>query len=83
MGRKEPWIALNSTRVFSWYEIDREQLEGWTGPEAIKRRFAAQLKEHHQRDRESYVQRFAALHHKIMTIIAVQVVGPDTWAHMR
>jgi hypothetical protein len=32
------------------YEIDREQLEGWIGPEAIKKHFTAQLGERHQRD---------------------------------
>jgi hypothetical protein len=83
MGRKEPWFALNGTRVFSWYEIDQEQLEGWTGPEVITKRLTVQLKEHRQRDREPYVRRLATLHHKTMTIMALQVIGPVTWALMR
>ena len=54
------------------YEIDREQLEGWTGPEAIKKRFIAQLEERHQRHREPYVQQLANLHYRIMTLMALQ-----------
>jgi hypothetical protein len=58
------------------YEMDREQLEVWDGPEAIKQKFAAQLNERHQRDREPYVQRLTDLHHRITTIMAPQVPGP-------
>jgi hypothetical protein len=65
------------------YEINREQLEGWTGLEVIKKRFTAQLKEHHQRDREPDVRRLATLHHKNMTIMAFQVIGSVTCALMR
>jgi hypothetical protein len=54
------------------YEIDRKQLEGWIGPEAIKKRFTAQLGERHQRDREPYVQQLANLHYEIMTLMALQ-----------
>ncbi len=60
------------------YEIDQEQLEGWTGPEAIKKRFAAQLEERHQREREPYVQRLAYLHHRTMIIMARRDTGPIT-----
>jgi hypothetical protein len=52
------------------YQVDREQLEACTGPEAIKMRFTAQLEEHHQREREPYVQRLADLHHRTMIIMA-------------
>jgi hypothetical protein len=54
------------------YEADRERLEAWAGPEAIKEKFAAQLEERHQRDREPYVQRLADLHYRTMTIMALQ-----------
>jgi hypothetical protein len=57
-------------------EIDREQLAVWTG-EVIKKRFTAQLGERHQWDREPYVRRLAALQHKTMTIMALQVSGPS------
>ncbi len=54
------------------YEADRERLEAWAGPEAIKEKFAAHLEERHQRDREPYVQRLADLHYQTMTIMALQ-----------
>ncbi len=34
------------------YATNRERLEAWDGPDAIKKKFAAQLEEHHQRDRQ-------------------------------
>jgi hypothetical protein len=60
------------------YDVDREQLEGWTGPEAIKARFAAQLEERHQRGRQPYVQWLADLRHRTMTVMALQDTGPIT-----
>jgi hypothetical protein len=45
------------------YHSDQEQLLEWTGPEAIKARFAAQLAERYQRERTPYVQRLAELQH--------------------
>ena len=53
------------------YHSDREQLQAWAGPEAIKARFAAQLEERHQREREPNVQRLAHLHHRTMIIMAL------------
>jgi hypothetical protein len=43
------------------YQCDQEQLQGWAGPEAIKMRFAAQLAERYQRERNPYVQRLTEL----------------------
>jgi hypothetical protein len=43
------------------YHSDQEQLQGWTGPEAIKTRFAGQLAERYQRERAPYVQRLVKL----------------------
>jgi hypothetical protein len=60
------------------YHSDREQLQAWVGPEAIKKRFAAQLEERHQRGRQPYVQRLADLHHRTMTIMALQNTDPVT-----
>jgi hypothetical protein len=60
------------------YKMDRDRLEAWEGPEAIKQRFSAQLEERHQREREPYVQRLTDLHHWIMTIMARQDTGPIT-----
>ncbi len=54
------------------YEIDRERLEAWDGPEAIKKKFAAQLEERHQRDREPYVQRLADLHCSMIRIMTLE-----------
>jgi hypothetical protein len=53
------------------YESDRERLQAWDGPDAIKRKFAAQLEEHHQRDREPYVQRLADLHCSMSRIMGL------------
>jgi hypothetical protein len=46
------------------YEKDREQLTAWEGPKAAKGRFAAQLEERHQREREPYVQRLSDLQYR-------------------
>ncbi len=54
------------------YEIDRERLEAWDGPDAIKTKFAAQLQERHQREREPYVQRLADLHCSMIRIMTVE-----------
>lgn len=45
------------------YHSDQEQLQGWAGPEAIKTRFATQLAERHQRERNPYVQKLSELQH--------------------
>jgi hypothetical protein len=54
------------------YEMDRERLAAWDGPEAIKKRFTAQLEEHHQRDREPYVQRLADLQCSMSRIMTLE-----------
>lgn len=45
------------------YQCDQEQLQGRVGPEAIKTRFAAQLAERFQRERNPYVQKLTELQH--------------------
>ncbi|WP_457092655.1 hypothetical protein [Microvirga sp. P5_D2] len=45
------------------YQSDQKQLQGWAGPEAIKMRFAAQLAERYQRERNPYVQTLSELQH--------------------
>jgi hypothetical protein len=45
------------------YQSEQEQLQGWAGPEAIKMRFAAQLAECYQRERNPYVQKLSELQH--------------------
>ena len=57
------------------YEKDREQLTAWQGPKAAKGRFAAQLEDRHQREREPYVQRLSDLQHRTITIMALQDIG--------
>jgi hypothetical protein len=54
------------------YETDRERLDAWDGPDAIKRKFTAQLEERRQREREPYVQRLADLHCWMMRIMALE-----------
>jgi hypothetical protein len=57
------------------YEKDREQLTAWEGPKAAKGRFAAQLEQRHQRDREPYVQRLSDLQHRTITSMALHDIG--------
>jgi len=54
------------------YETDRERLEAWAGPEAIKTKFAAQLEERHQRNREPYVQRLADLQCSMIRLMTLE-----------
>ena len=54
------------------YRVHQEQLQAWTGPEAIKERFAAQIEERYQREREPYDQLLAALHHRMLAIMDFQ-----------
>ena len=54
------------------YRVDQEQLQAWAGPEAIKERFAAQIEEQYQREREPYDQLLAALHHRMLAIMDFQ-----------
>lgn len=54
------------------YETDRERLQAWAGPDTIKQKFAAQLEERHQREREPYVQRLADLHCWMMRIMTLE-----------
>jgi len=54
------------------YATDREQLEAWDGPDAIKTKFATQLEERRQRDRKPYVERLADLHCSMIRIMALE-----------
>ncbi len=56
------------------YEVVRERLEAWAGPEGIKK-FAAQLEEHYHRKREGYVQRLTDLHCWIIKIMTREDIG--------
>ncbi len=62
----------------SKYEMYRERLEAWVGPEAIEQKFAAQLKVSCQREREPYVQWLADVQNRAMSIMALQDTGPIT-----
>jgi hypothetical protein len=53
------------------YQGDQEQLRAWAGSEAIKKQFAAQLKECYLRDREPYLQRLAELQQILSRIVSV------------
>ena len=44
------------------FESDRESLESWSGPEAIRKRLLDLLDARHTREREPLVQRLAELH---------------------
>ena len=50
------------------YEQERDDLECWSGPDAIKQRLTRELEERHRHDREPYVQRLAELHTRIMSL---------------
>ncbi|MFC4171285.1 hypothetical protein ACFOYU_04315 [Microvirga sp. GCM10011540] len=47
------------------YRSDCEQLRLWAGPEIIKERLLAQLKDRHQRLREPLIQRLTELQHRM------------------
>ena len=49
------------------YRIDRERLDGWSGPEAIKDHLLKQLDERRMQEREPYAHRLAELHRRMMT----------------
>ena len=49
----------------TYYNGERQKLELWTGPEAVKQRFFEQLASRHQREREPFVHRLAELHEQI------------------
>jgi hypothetical protein len=54
------------------FQTDRERLDTWAGPEAIKRKFAAQLEERRQQDREPYLQRLADLHDRMIRVMTLE-----------
>jgi hypothetical protein len=60
------------SEVEAAYESDRECLEGWIGPEAIRMRFIEQLDARHAKAREPLVQRLAYLHQQITTAAMLQ-----------
>jgi hypothetical protein len=45
------------------YQSDQEQLQRWADSEAIQMRFAAQLAQRYQRERNLYVQKLSELQH--------------------
>jgi hypothetical protein len=51
------------------HELDREYLEAWAGPEAIKTRLTAQLESRFQREREPCVRRLEQLQQQIRLLI--------------
>ncbi|QRM28320.1 hypothetical protein [Microvirga sp. VF16] len=51
------------------YHSDQEQLQAWAGPEAIRTRFAAQLEERYQRERNPHVQKLTELQHLMDQIV--------------
>jgi hypothetical protein len=69
-----PFIGSDATVQ---YATDRERLEAWDGPDAIKKKFAVQLEERHQRDREPYVERLADLHCSVIRIMALEDICSD------
>ncbi len=54
------------------YETDQERLAAWDGPDAIKKKFATQLEECRQRDREPYVERLADLQCSMSRLMALE-----------
>jgi hypothetical protein len=54
------------------FQADRERLDTWAGPEAIKTEFAAQLEERRQQAREPYLQRLADLHDRMIRIMTLE-----------
>jgi hypothetical protein len=49
------------------FELDRQSLLEWSGPEALKRRFLTQLEMRHAQDRDWLVQRLGELYQSTTT----------------
>jgi hypothetical protein len=58
--------------VEACYESDRECLNGWSGPDAIRVHFIEQLDARHAEAREPLVQRLADLHQQITIASMIQ-----------
>jgi hypothetical protein len=57
------------------YGIDRKHVAAWTGPDSLQKRFAAQLEQRHQQEREPYVQRLSDLQHRTIASMALRDIG--------
>ena len=53
----------------TFYDGERQKLERWTGPEAVKQRFFEQLAARHQREREPLVHRLAELNQRVSSLL--------------
>ena len=57
------------------YQSEREKLEAWSGPQAIKEHLVKQLDEHRMQEREGYAHRLAELHRRMMTFTTSRLHG--------
>jgi hypothetical protein len=60
------------------YRIEKEQLQNWTGPKAVKEQFAVQIEERYQRERRSYDEQLAALHHRMLAVMELEDIYRTT-----
>jgi hypothetical protein len=49
------------------YEVERDHLEDWSGPEVVKQQLVAELEQSHTDEREPYAVRLAELKQQIVT----------------
>ena len=61
------------------HEIERDYLEGWSGPDEVKQRLMAALEARWQRDREPIVQRLTQLDEEIRA--PRKAHGPESIRH--
>jgi len=50
------------------YETQRDHLDAWSGPEAVKQRLLADLEQKHRATREPYAMQVAALERQIAAL---------------
>lgn len=59
------------------YEIERDQLESWSGPQKIKDRFLAELEQRHRANREPLVLRLIQARQQAEALKRLPRSGPN------
>ena len=64
MGQVQSTLATLAD-IETRFEVERERLETWDGPSAVKSRFAEQLEAQHRQERDRVVKRLEKLQRRI------------------
>ena len=57
------------------YGHEREQLEFWDGPDAVKERLAEQIEQRYRLDRQPYLEHLSALQQRMMERIGLRFMN--------